>query len=537
MNTEKIALIYTRVSSLQQQTDGTGNHSQEVRCRELADKTGWPIEKVFTDTFTGAGDFMKRPAMRELIEYIDKNKYKNYVVIFDDLKRLSRDTRAYLELRIAFKERGVELKCLNFNLEETPEGEFIETIIAAAGQLERKQNKRQVTQKQRARLIDGYWPHRAFYGYKQVKIPGQGKVSIPDENSQYITEAFEGFAHARFKTLVDVGTFLQGHGAIRRVSKRKAGETSLPILKNIFYAGFIHYPDLDVKMVPGKHKPIVSLEVFAKVQERLEKMIKNEREKQIYREEFELRGILRCTYCNEKMRSYTTTKKRKSGIVQKNDYYECKNTECTDGYAKVLRAHEVHCKFFCHLEKVTPKDEAIQIGIESFNEAFEEFKNELSVTSKHAEVSTLEIQSQIDHLVDLTSKPMNEILLKTYQDKLEKLILQKATLEQKQQKPVDLEIISRTSMDKMFSVLQSPYKIWNKTSIEKKKELYNFIFAEDFCVDRNYSCRTPVLSPIYLYLQDISAKTKDANDGVPDLWRWAESNRRATGKMYEIYDI
>lgn len=82
MNTEKIALIYTRVSSLQQQTDGTGNHSQEVRCRELADKTGWPIEKVFTDTFTGAGDFMKRPAMRELIEYIDKNKYKNYVVIF-----------------------------------------------------------------------------------------------------------------------------------------------------------------------------------------------------------------------------------------------------------------------------------------------------------------------------------------------------------------------------------------------------------------------------------------------------------------------
>lgn len=63
--------------------------------------------------------------------------------------------------------------------------------------------------------------------------------------------------------------------------------------------------------------------------------------------------------------------------------------------------------------KQKPKDEAIQIGIESFSEAFEEFKNELSVTSKHAEVNTLEIQSQIDHLVNLTSKPMNDILLKT----------------------------------------------------------------------------------------------------------------------------
>lgn len=537
MNTEKIALIYTRVSSLQQQTDGTGNHSQEVRCRELANKMCWPIEKVFTDTFTGAGDFMKRPAMRELIEYIDKNKYKKYVVIFDDLKRLSRDTKSYLELKIAFKSRNVELKCLNFNIEESPEGEFIETVIAASGQMERKQNQRQVIQKQRARMLDGYWPHRAFYGYKQVKVPGQGKVSFPDDNHKFITEAFEGFAFGRFKTLVEVGIFLQEHGAIRRISKKKVGDTALPILKNIYYAGFIHYPDLDVHMVPGKHKSAVNMEVFNKVQERLKKVLKGEREKQTYQENFELRGILRCLHCNYKMRSYTTSKKRKSGHIQKNDYYECKNTECTEGYGKVLRAHDVHCKFLCQLEKVTPTDEAIKIGVKAFEEAFEEFKNELSVTSKHAEVNTLEIQSQIDHLVDLTSKPMNELLLKTYQDKLEKLILQKATLEQKQQKPVDLEIISRTSMDKMFSVLKSPYEIWEKTGMEKKKELYNFIFAEDFCVDRNYQCRTPALSPIYLYLQDISAKTKDANDDVPDLWRWAELNRRPRKYASRVYNL
>ncbi len=537
MNTDKIALIYTRVSSLQQQTDGTGNHSQEVRCRELAGRQSWQVEKVFQDTFTGAGDFMKRPAMRELIEYIDRNKYKNYVVIFDDLKRLSRDTREFLLLRMAFKKTGTELRCLNFNFEDSPEGEFIETIIAASGQMERKQNQRQVIQKQRARMLDGYWPHRAFYGYKQVKLPGQGKVSIPDDNAQYIAEAFEGFAFGRFKTLVDVGRYLQEHGAIKRVSERKSGEPALAILKNLYYAGFIHYPDLDVHMVPGKHKSLVSLEVFGKVQERLKKVIMGEREKQTYQENFELRGILRCLHCNVKMRSYTTSKKRKSGHIQKNDYYECKNIQCTNGYGKVLRAHDVHCKFLCHLEKVAPKVEAINIGIEAFQEAFTEFENELIVSNKHEEVNTTEIQSQIEHLINLTSKPMPEVLLKTYQEKLEKLILQKATLDQKHEKPVDMEIISRTSLEKMFGILKSPYHIWQKTGMEKKKELYNFIFAEDFCVDRNYSCRTPVLSPIYLYLQDISAITKDANDGVPDLWRWAELNRRPRKYASRVYNL
>ncbi|MBL8564640.1 MAG: recombinase family protein [Hyphomicrobiaceae bacterium] len=45
---------------------------------------------------------------------------------------------------------------LNFNFEDSPEGEFIEAIIAAQSQLERQQNSRQVRQKMRARIINGY---------------------------------------------------------------------------------------------------------------------------------------------------------------------------------------------------------------------------------------------------------------------------------------------------------------------------------------------------------------------------------------------
>ncbi len=98
-----------------------------------------------------------RPALVSMLHYMDQNKQNSYVIIFDDLKRLARDTQNHLRLRQALALRGAKVECLNFKFEDTPEGEFIETILAAQGQLERKQNKIQVFQKMTARLEQGYY--------------------------------------------------------------------------------------------------------------------------------------------------------------------------------------------------------------------------------------------------------------------------------------------------------------------------------------------------------------------------------------------
>lgn len=140
------ALIYCRVSSKSQEEDGSGLGSQETRCRQHAQARGYDVVTVFPDTISGGGDFMKRPGMVALLAFLDDQPSDDWVVIFDDVKRLSRDTRAFLDLRDAFRLRGVHVECLNFKLGDTPEDEFIETIIAAQGALERKQNGRQVSQ-------------------------------------------------------------------------------------------------------------------------------------------------------------------------------------------------------------------------------------------------------------------------------------------------------------------------------------------------------------------------------------------------------
>ena len=85
------ALIYTRVSSKRQEREGHGLESQEYRCQLDAEFHGNTVEKVFYDSYTGGGNFMNRPAMKKLLAYVDVNRSKKYVVIFDDLKRFARD--------------------------------------------------------------------------------------------------------------------------------------------------------------------------------------------------------------------------------------------------------------------------------------------------------------------------------------------------------------------------------------------------------------------------------------------------------------
>ena len=178
----KRALIYCRVSSTKQRLEGSGLESQEQRCRAYADEQGYAVEAVFPDDVSGGGDFMRRPGMVALLSYIDAQQGVLYQVIFDDLKRFARDTEFHLKLRREFARRGATIECLNFRIEDTPDGKFIETVIAAQGELEREQNRRQVVQKMKARIENGFWVFRAPVGYRYVNSPsGGGKVLVPDE--------------------------------------------------------------------------------------------------------------------------------------------------------------------------------------------------------------------------------------------------------------------------------------------------------------------------------------------------------------------
>jgi site-specific DNA recombinase len=192
--TYEYALIYCRVSSEKQRIEGHGLDSQEHRCRVFAEQQGLKVERVFRDSFSGGGDFWQRPAMRELLEYVDARPVARYALIFDDMSRFARDTEFHLRLRREVDARQMKPLCPNFTFSDSPEGKFAEIVIAAKNEYERIGNRRQVIQKMKARMEAGYDPFSRRRGYDCIKDPVHGKIKIPSrEGLEVLRPALEAF--------------------------------------------------------------------------------------------------------------------------------------------------------------------------------------------------------------------------------------------------------------------------------------------------------------------------------------------------------
>lgn len=502
-----IALIYTRVSSITQKTNGSGNESQETRCRENAKYNNWVVERVFEDAFTGAGDFMNRPAMRELIKHIQNNSNKRYVVIFDDLKRLSRDTGAFLGLVSLFKALNVKLECLNYKFEDTPEGEFVATILAAQGQLERKQNARQVVQKTEAHLINGDWPYKPPAGYIAVKVPTQKiKVCVSNgEKGKGIKEGITGFLNGRFKTVTDLANHLGENKFIANTTKNARFDKTKAILRNIFYAGYIHRPEKGVNMVRGKQEIMISLEDYHKVQEKLKKEERGEKCYQVYRDEYELRQIARCSSCSKKLISY-----KAKGRTKYYNYYMCKTVGCAYRN-KNIATEDVHNHLYRLLHMLEANDKIIGLGVEAYNRAIARVMSMKKINAEDIEKEILDIDVQTNVLVDNIAKLTSAIAIRGIEAKIEELDVRKKILTEREAKVYTANEKSRTALSEMTDFLKNPYKIWNICNIQQKRTLYKYIFSEDFYYDHKNQGRTILPSPLYSYNQEF----KGLNENNP----------------------
>jgi DNA invertase Pin-like site-specific DNA recombinase len=128
-NQNEFSLISPRVSSDRQVQGGHGLDGQEQRCRKYSDEKGYIYEKTFPDEGI-SGAILDRPAIKQMLQHIDNNPVKKYIVIFDDINRIARDVQVYWAIKKEFESRGVRIESPNFKFEDTPEGKFIETILA-----------------------------------------------------------------------------------------------------------------------------------------------------------------------------------------------------------------------------------------------------------------------------------------------------------------------------------------------------------------------------------------------------------------------
>lgn len=464
------ALIYCRVSSQRQVVEGHGLDSQEKLCLDHARSAGYEIAQVFKEEGVSGGLF-DRPEMKKLIQYMDEHPEDSFVIVFDDLKRFARDTEVHFLLKKEIYGRNGRVESPNFRFEDTPEGKFVETMMAATAELERNQNKRQVIQKMKARLESGYWPFHPPPALIHIKDTIHGKFLIANEPIASIyKKAIEDFANGILASKEEFRRYVQiqldKHGVKIKLGNHGAED----ILKQILYAGFIEHKKWGVERRKGHHKGFISLEIYELVQQRLQLRAKP-RKRADYNFEFPLRPYVFCESCQKPLTASFNT-----GRNKRYPNYWCKTKGCQYNN-RSIRREKIEDEFKSLLETVKPPSEVLDLAGSVLSEVWDSKKEQAgslqAYTQKQIDESGIKIQNYVNRL----GRTQDTEIISVYEDEIKKT--------KQNIKEMELNLNHNytdqnfgTAYSLVFDTLKEPLKMWNSESYKDKQTILFMYFEQ-----------------------------------------------------------
>ena len=492
-------LIYCRVSSTKQVKEWNGLSSQEKRCRDYAINTLWiEVERVFNDEWVSWWVF-ERKSILELFKYIDENKNSNYMVIFEDLNRLSRDIQVHWLLKAEFHKRWVELASPNFQFEESPEWAFRENMSVSMAQYEKDKNKQRVNDRMRARLEQGYWCFKVPIGYKFSTNSKWWKEILFDEwNYKTVKIWLERYANDELKSVNDVARYFHKKGLhVWTVRNWKVYNANLVsrMLKNILYTWYLEFPKWSIPRTRANHKALISLRTFEKIQSKLNNtphnIVINRMEENLNRvdksNDFPLRWFLYCYHSKQMISGSWSVWK-----YMKFPYYTFPRKSPLFG--KSINRDDFHKEFEKLLKQIQPKEDLVQVFEEAVLRLYKENKNDDNEYKKVLQGEINQINWKIMKYINRIWEAKSESLVANYELQVENLEKEKIKISDNLQK--ELKDV-RTPLKRKMKLVRNALDIWKRGNLENKKSLIKNIFPEWIPIDEKKQVRTPTFSLVY----------------------------------------
>lgn len=335
------AISYLRVSTKAQESEG-GFPRQRENIQRFADRNDYKVVAEFSEDVSARAKLEDRPVMSEAIEFMTKNDIVFMLVESSD--RFARDEYAH----ISIKEKLKDLKkdCIYCDSGSKVVRGKMTWVEDGMSTTKTKDQKERTRAGKYTGVENKGIPGHAFtpYGYEmQYEVNERGKqtnrsLKIIPARAKIIRQIFKRYASGKhsLKSIMDwlnenevpTASDLRGWDHPRRKAKsgwRRA--TIRKILRNTVYMGKYTYGRKQIdepetySYIPEQIEldtpPIVDLEIWDKVQKRLEQNVRDKPSSP----EYPLRGRMRCKKCGNTLRKKST----KYAV-----YYECnwhKNSE------------------------------------------------------------------------------------------------------------------------------------------------------------------------------------------------------------------
>ncbi len=313
----KSAVIYTRVSTDEQKEHGFSLQDQKKRLTKHCVDVNWKIVAHFEEHHSAKN--FNRPEFQKLLNLIKSKKIQIDVIVVTKIDRFSREAGETMNMVKSLQEVGIAVYSLNDGEVDFRDAKkFFPLIIhSAAAQYENLLKSETVIWGMRQAMRQGRYIYKPPIGYQGNIITKE--IDVDAIQAPYINEAFTKVATGLYSAdEVRRSLIIKG---FKKISK----QTFLDMLRKPIYYGLITidaYRDEPVEYVKGIHKPIISEELFLRVQHVLNSRKKNCPSKITQNENLPLRGHLICNKCNQKLTGSGSRGRNKNN---KHFYYHCQH--------------------------------------------------------------------------------------------------------------------------------------------------------------------------------------------------------------------
>ena len=481
------AIIYSRVST-EDQVKNYSLGNQEQVFREYATRNSMEVIKIFVEEGESA-KFISRTKLAELIDYCKKNSGLIDVLIVYKLDRLARSQQDHQAIRAILSQNNVALRSATEPIDETSTGKLMEGILSSFAQFDNDVRAERVTSGMKERLKQGYWAFVAPVGYKHV-LNGEIHNIAPDENkATLVVKAFEEYSKGIYN-LNQLAERINRWGLRTRLGKKFTKQATLELLRNNLYCGIISVPRWEIES-KGKFEPIVSEELFYKVQQvRLGKGFVQETRLRM-NPDFVLRGSLTCPECQKPLTGSWSKGKSKYYA-----YYHCVTKSCN---LKSLPKEPVEKSFIQLLKSIEPTEEYIKLFKEAVRDIWKRQYNEKFKKVKRIEFELVQIRELKDSLIDtMASEKEYKSDIKERIKKLnEEITYKEMSRNEARDDETSLEYIISLSE----TLLNNVSTIWLDSPMEHKVRFQQMLFPKGV-IYKNGIIGTPELGLPFKVIQD-----------------------------------
>jgi DNA invertase Pin-like site-specific DNA recombinase len=377
-------VIYCRVSSREQEETGYSLPAQEKLLIDYANRKGFEVVKVFSVAESASGA-KQRKVFEEMMEFMRKKDIP--ILLCEKVDRLTRNLKEavvandWLEADIKRQIHFVKQN-LVINKDAKSDDKFRWDIEIVLAKKYISNLSEEVKKGQKEKIAQGWLPSKPPIGHETIGEKGHKTHIIDTEKSPFIKKAFEYYATGNH-SLVSLREKLYEEGLRTRNGSKLSKSRLEDILRDPFYMGSIRWND--ITYTNGLHKPLISKELFEKVQF----MLTRGKSPHYKRHTFQFSKMMECGECGGSI----------SGEIQKGIiYYSCKhNRPCSQkGMSKETDLDTSLMGVFSFFENITEKEaDVIRDRIKADHKLEAEYKEN---TLKSLDLRYNALQRQLDIL-------------------------------------------------------------------------------------------------------------------------------------------